>query len=85
MKAIVKLGYKDYVLNVEDAVKIMELLENAERYETQYHRGAEESETGESYNSHHIYDEIEDDRALQLMSDKTYRIAKLAGKAKPIS
>lgn len=84
MKAIVKLGYKDYVLNVEDAVKIMELLENAERYETQYHR-AEESETGESYNSHHIYDEIEDDRALQLLSDKTYRIAKLAGKAKPIS
>jgi hypothetical protein len=47
MKAIIKLGYKDYVLNVEDAVKIMELLENAERYETQYHR-AEESETGES-------------------------------------
>ena len=84
MKAIIKLGYKDYVLNVEDAVKIMELLENAERYETQYYR-AEESETGESYHSHHIYDEIEDDRALQLLSDKTYRIAKLAGKAKPIS
>ena len=81
MKAIIKLGYKEYAVNLEDAVKIMELLENAERYETSYHRD-ESPETGESYYTHHIYDEHDPDRVLQLMSDKTYRIGKLAGKPK---
>lgn len=74
-KAIVTIGYKDYVMDVEDAVTILGLLEKAERYETQYQKNS-------SNYTHHVYEqELTDNvKDLKIITDKAYRFAKLAGR-----
>jgi len=79
MKAIVKVGYKDYVLPVAEAVKIMEMLEGAEVYETKWHK----SEEGrESYTTYHVYPDAKEQRvgSMETMSETLYAMCKATGK-----
>ncbi|CAB4189602.1 hypothetical protein UFOVP1288_7 [uncultured Caudovirales phage] len=81
MKAIITLGYVDYVLDTEDALRIVEVLGNAELYKADW------STEG---TAHYIYpvsegvaDGINHDlpvNNLRFLSEERYRLAKLAGK-----
>lgn len=78
MKATLRMGYKTYVLDAEDALQIISILdEKAEQYEEQYHRG---TDSEESFNTHHVWDNEDKCTSLELMPSSTYRLAKLAGK-----
>jgi hypothetical protein len=73
-KAILSLGYGQYVMDMEQAVAIAEMLAKAELYENKYHREAKNS-------THHIYDnENAELGTIKLVSDGFYQMAKLAGK-----
>lgn len=73
-KAILSVGYSEYVLDVQDAIAIAEILGKAERYESAYHSGS-------SSRTHHIYEsEASDLGSLKLIPDGFYRMAKMAGK-----
>lgn len=77
MKAVMKIGYNEYVLDTDKAVAILNLLEGAQIYEQKYHP----SKDGEgSFYTHHIYDDEKTETHLQLMKDEAYRMYKLAGK-----
>ena len=74
MKTILALDYTSYVLDVHDALKILEILEKAERYEQRYRSGTES-------NTHHVWSEVPTStKTLALLPDELYRMAKLAGK-----
>ena len=80
MKAVITLGYREYVMEAEDALALLQVMAKAERYETKWRK---EEEGGTSY---YIWAESEQPGdhghnvgALRLISDDHYRIAKLAG------
>ena len=75
MKAIVQIGYREYVMEAEKALTLLGLLEGAERYEEKY-RGNGQSTT------YHVYNDEDTERykTLKLIDDKAYKLAKLAGK-----
>ena len=77
-KAIIQIGYNNYVLDTEKAIKILSLLEEAERYEHKW-RNAEEG--GSTY---HVWNANESPadglREMKLMPEQLYRMAKMAGK-----
>jgi len=74
-RAIVRIGYKDYIMNTADALHILDLLSKAERYETTY-ASATKSKT------YHVYDVPTEDKidSLEIVHDDLYRMAKLAGR-----
>ena len=75
-KLCVTIGYKKYVLDVDDAVKFTELLSNAEMYEEVSHKASEGGGT-----THHVYDVgIAEGFSMHLISESLYQMAKLAGK-----
>lgn len=72
-KAIVSIGYDNYVFDLKDALVVAELLGKAERYEEKY--------VSLGPNTHHVY--ASDSHILghiKLMSTDLYNMAKLAGK-----
>lgn len=71
-KAIISMGYTQYVVDLKDAVAIAEALSKAEVYEEKYVKDAD--------NTHHIYPNTKSLGSISLMSDDLYRMAKLAGK-----
>ncbi len=72
MKAIVKVNYKDFVMDAEKALTMLSLLEEAEVYESKW-----DGKTS----AHYIYNQDSDSvRELRLIPDVLYRMAKLAGK-----
>ena len=72
MKAIVKVNYKDFVMDAEKALTMLSLLEEAEVYESKW-----DGKTS----AHYIYNQENDSvRELKLVPDALYRMAKLAGK-----
>lgn len=75
-KAIINSGYRDLVVDLEDAVTFHTILSKAERYERVYR---DQNEGGPLY---YIWEQDTDDehRNLQIISDNFYRLAKLAGK-----
>jgi hypothetical protein len=80
-KAIISLGYTDYVLEAADALKVIELLNSAEHYKYHYKR----DENGDGKYAHYIWDGLDTDRSnslttLKMLPDATYRMAKLAGR-----
>jgi len=77
MKAILRAGYTDYVLDTDKAVAILELLEGAEIYESKYHAKTDKSE---SYSTYHIYKDSEREFSLNIITDEKYKMYKLAGK-----
>ncbi len=75
VKAIVQVGYNHYVMNTQQALTMLELLANAEIYESKY-RGAGAD------NTHHIYP-LDTHRAItefRVIPTAFYQMAKLAGK-----
>jgi hypothetical protein len=75
MKAVIQLGYRDYVMEAEDALALLQVVAKAERYQQKY-KSAELGGT-----SYHVWSEEGrlDMGSLRLISDDHYRIAKLAG------
>lgn len=73
-KAVLSLGYSEYVLEMKDALTVAELLGKAEKHESKYHSST-------SSRTHHIYENEETEFGqLRLITDSFYRMAKLAGK-----
>lgn len=77
MKAIIRHGYRDYILDSYKAIAILNLLEGAEIYEHVYHPKEGDKD---SYYTYHIYPNEDRDAHLSLMPEEVYRMYKLAGK-----
>lgn len=73
-KAVLKIGYLNYVMDVDKAIRVMDLLSGVEEYEEKWQK-AEEGGT-----TYHVYDADSDRIRVQILSDSKYRMAKLAGK-----
>jgi hypothetical protein len=76
-KAIVQVGFTQYVMDTQKAFTLLELLGDAEVYEYKWRKDAPAT--------HHIYNKQEKDKSdpfemLKLMPDSFYKLAKLAGK-----
>ena len=74
-KAIIRIGYKDYIMNTQDALHILDLINKAERYETTYTPNTRNK-------TYHVYDTPMEDKTdnLEIVHDDLYRMAKLAGR-----
>lgn len=72
--AIVTLGYRQYVVSVEDACVVANILMNAERYEFKYVAGGK--------SAHYVYpnDATDSTYEIKLIPRALYDMAKLAGK-----
>ena len=77
---VVTFGYTDYVVPTKDAVALLDILANAERYEERYISKDDKGNTvGEPYHTYHVYAN-ESAVSAKTISDEKYRLAKLAGK-----
>lgn len=77
-KALIRIGYNNYAMDVSDAVAIMEIMGRAEMY--QFKRDYKTTPTTTSY---HVWGQEaggDDNLTIQLLPDTVYRVAKLAGK-----
>lgn len=68
------IGYRDYVLPVAEATKIMQCMEKAERYQFRYHRG----DDGEGMEMHHVWSE-KPLIGMELIDSATYLRGKFTG------
>lgn len=75
-KIIVVLGWKKYVVDSADAIKLAEIISKAEIYDTKYTKDEEDNNTV----SHYVYPQDEEKFAMEVLPDNLYRMAKLAGK-----
>jgi len=78
-KAKIRIGYADYVMDLDKAIHVIEALAEAELYETKY-KSKEEGGT-----TYWIYpqDDVTDNNAethITLLNPGFYNLAKLAGK-----
>ena len=77
-KAVVRFGYKDYVMEPAQALQFAEMLNSMERYESKYNQGSDNKTSNYTY---HVYEEeSESITEIKLISDHHYRVAKAAGK-----
>lgn len=75
-KAIAKMGYTNYVLDIEDAMVLARILSGAERYESKYQP---KEEGGTLF---YIWQPVaveEGDFTIRPITDSFYNMAKLAG------
>jgi hypothetical protein len=76
-KAIVRVGHREYVLSTESALRIAELLADAEVYESKWHR---DEGAVQSHYTYHVYDRAHDDKLqIEVVGESHYLMAKLAG------
>jgi hypothetical protein len=76
-KALIKIGYTEYVIAAEDAMPIIHILASAERYEKMSHR----VEDSRDYTyTHHVWTDADNNFSLEYISDELYQVAKMAGK-----
>jgi hypothetical protein len=68
---IISLGYSHFVMPTKDAVQLLEILENAERYVCKYRK--------DDQSTHHVWPNDTTFEAKMIGTD-LYRMAKLAGK-----
>ena len=75
-KAIIRVGYEQYVMDAEDALKMHEILAKAERHKRDYRSRDEGGPL------HYVWAQDSEDEArnFEIMPDNLYRMAKLAGK-----
>lgn len=73
-KVKLRFDYKEYLVDIADALTVIDILDKADCYECKY-----DQETGKSY---FVYPQLPGDklRSLDLMPDDLYRMAKLAGR-----
>lgn len=83
MKAVISgLGYRDYVMDLDDAVAFIKALEGAEQYRTKYHHAVEATPTTEgrkAYTTKHVWRGELENISLRLLSADDYRAGKLLG------
>lgn len=75
---VVEIGFRKYVMDTEKAVKVAELLTNAEMYERTYIPEEKRVDSDVEY-IHHIW-HAEETVQMRVISDHLYRAAKLTGK-----
>jgi hypothetical protein len=75
-KVIMSLGYNEYVLDIQDAVTVIEIMTKAERYKIKWR--------AENNNTHHVWHDEGSmgSLAIKPVSENLYRTAKLAGEPK---
>lgn len=73
---VIEFGWSTkFVVKTADAVKILEILEKAERYEDKWQKNEDGGTT------YHVWPAgVEDLPTIKLISDSIYQMAKLAGK-----
>lgn len=73
-KVKLRFDYKEYLVDVADALTVIDILNKADCYETKY-----DKDTGRSY---FVFPQLPEDklRSLDLVPDDLYRMAKLAGR-----
>jgi hypothetical protein len=77
-KVVVNLGYRSVVLNADKAIALAELMAEAEMYVSKYH-SAEDGKP--SFNTHHIFPaEVDNGFSMQMLTNESYNMYKLAGK-----
>lgn len=77
-KAVITIGYSQFVVELEQAKMVAEALIGAERYDGKYHPRTDDTEP---YTSYHIWEDTRDDSYnITVISDDRYRKAKLLGK-----
>jgi len=72
MKAILNMNYTDYVLELEDAIRILEIMDKAEVYEHRYIHS--------THTNHYIFEQEAKSITVQLLPHALYTMAKMAGK-----
>lgn len=77
---VLDLGYHKVVVQPADALKLVEILAKAERFEDKYWSRDERMAKGmtDEY-TYHVYPN-DNTYSMRLISDDIYRMAKLAGK-----
>ena len=79
MKAKLNIGYKSWVLDHDKAIQILTMLDEAECYDSQYHKDMGDGKG--SVTTHYIYPQDGvTTHNLELIPDKLYAMWKLAGK-----
>jgi hypothetical protein len=73
MKLAINLPYGEYVFDHDDAIKLMEIFERAEKYETQY-RAAEDGGT-----LHYVSKDASRGMAIKHIPHEVYEMARMAG------
>jgi hypothetical protein len=77
MKAILNVGYKEYVVEAEEAVAFIKMLSTAERYASKYKA---RDEGGTTYHIWGEEEELDSLPPLTFLSPSQYRLYKMAGK-----
>jgi hypothetical protein len=79
MKAKITIGYKTYVVDHDKAMQILTMLDEAECYDSNYHKDMGDGKG--SYTTHYVYaqDELKT-HSLEFIPDRLYAMWKLAGK-----
>ena len=75
-KVVIEIGYKKYIVNADDAIKMAAMLSTSEMYETKYTK----DDKGDSMTMHYVYPQEDMRWHMEIMPDSIYRMAKLAGK-----
>lgn len=75
-KVAIEIGYKKYIVNADDAIKMAAMLSTSEVYETKYTK----DHKGDSMTMHYVYPQEDMRWHMEIMPDNIYRMAKLAGK-----
>lgn len=75
MKALVRVGYDTYAMDVDKALTLLELVATSEKYEEKYN-----SETRQTAFYVYPVEPREKVKELKLISDDLYKMASLAGK-----
>ena len=76
-KAIIRIGYNAFVVDISDAVTLMEIMSKAENYKAKTDYNAKPTAT-----AYYIWEQeptTGDSITISLLPDPVYRVAKLAG------
>ena len=75
-KVVMSLGYNEYVLDIQDAVTVIDIMTKAERYKVKWRKG--------DNSTYHVWHDEESMASLAIkpVGENLYRTAKLAGEPK---
>jgi hypothetical protein len=75
-KVIMSFGYNECVLDIQDAVTVMEIMTKAEKYKVKWRK--------DDKSTHHVWHDEENmgGMAIKPIGENLYRTAKLAGEPK---
>ena len=72
-RCVIAIGYKNYIVNTEQAIRLADMLSTAELFEEKYQSG--------HANTFHVWEQDEAGKFnITILPDSVYRIGKLAGK-----